>query len=426
MVLLPRQHRELIKSALLDMGISPTRAEDLATLARRSFGAFRRRLASNPELQTPIWARASADRSMRAAMLAGAWNDDNQADRGVLSRLSGMPYEDFSRALVVWENTSDPPVRHDGNVRMVASKHDALVLMARLLTIDDLVLFESCVLETLRELNPALDRSQEERWMAGMLGVRLEHSSLLRQGLADTLALMGAVNDSVEFADGSRGQALADRVVRRILDTNEWKAWSSLAPVLPLLAEASPSMFLDAVESKLLADPSLTEHLFVESNSALSPSSPHTELLWALELIAWHPDYTSRAIMQLAKLSIIDPYPDSRLINRPARSLREIILPWSPQTLATFDQRLRIVDAIRQRFPDVAWTLMVNVLPTGHDISHPTHKPSYREWLPDEPSPVTNVEYNRFIHEIVTRLVQDVGLVSKRWVALINATTRSE
>jgi hypothetical protein len=425
MALLPRQHREKLKTALLDMGISESRVETLATLARRSLGALRRKLAVAPELLEPVWAKPGLQRTVLPAMLAGAWRDTNEADRTALANLSSMPYDEFSRNITTLENTTDPPLRREGDLHMVVSKDDALTMLAHLVLTDDLDALERVALNVLGEIDPIWDCAPEEQSMARIRDIKLQHSNTLRKGLADTLALIGARSDSFEFADGSRGQARADRIVRKLLvGATDWRLWATLSDVLPLLAEASPSAFLDAVDAHLMGtDPTLGK-IFIESDVTFGPGSPHTGLLWALELLAWHPDYLSFASMQLAKLSLIDP--GGKLTNRPANSLHQIFLPWLPQTLADVKQRLKVIGTMRKRFPPVAWSLMCSLLPVPHGISHPTHSPEHRDWLPEEKKPVLMREFWQFTHQITIWLIDDTSNDGHRWIQLLEAFTHLE
>ncbi len=66
-----RLHRANAKQALLNMGISEERADELATLARRSFLALKRKLAINAAVQSPAWAAPSEARKLLSALLAG-------------------------------------------------------------------------------------------------------------------------------------------------------------------------------------------------------------------------------------------------------------------------------------------------------------------------------------------------------------------
>jgi hypothetical protein len=74
-------------------------------------------------------------------------------------------------------------------------------------------------------------------------------------------------------------------------------------------------------------------------------------MLWALETLAWDPDFLHRAALILARLADIDP--GGRLSNRPINSLRAIFLSWTPNTNAPLKQRLAVLDAIVRLTPEV-------------------------------------------------------------------------
>lgn len=239
--------------------------------------------------------------------------------------------------------------------------------------------------------------------------------------MAETLALMGARSDSLTFVDATSGQERADRIVGRLLHNAnaDWKVWASIADYLPLLAEAAPGVFLDAVERGLSGVAPVLLNIFSEGKNSLFSSSPHTGLLWALESLAWHPEYLGHATSLLAKLARLDP--GGKLANRPAKSLHEIFLCWHPQTTADLDKRLRVLDAIREREPEVAWSLLNSILPEMlGGAAFPTAKPQWREWAPDAPPQVTYAEIFLAEREIVSRQLADVGTDGRRWKDLVN------
>src|SRR5699024_6559501 len=109
------------------------------------------------------------------------------------------------------------------------------------------------------------------------------------------------------------------------------QAWQSLADILPLLAEAGPDAFLDAVGAATPGDNPLLATLFqdnADESGIFSGSTPHSNLLWALECVSWSPDHFGRAVNLLARLDEIDP--GGRMSNRPAASLAAIFRPWHP------------------------------------------------------------------------------------------------
>jgi hypothetical protein len=416
-VQLSRLKRDSAKEALVQMGLSDKRADDLATLTRRSLTALRRKLAISPALQCPDWAESDEARVILPALLAGTWNDASEGDREVVSTLADIPYEDVSNNLLRWANESDPPVRLVGSTWVLVSKEDSWSLLRRFITRRHRQNFKQVVLDVLGTPDPRFELPSNKRWVAGLSGRTLPHSGLLREGLADTLALIGARSEATRFADGSSGQRFANRIVRLLVQNanQDWRVWASISPVLPLLAEAAPEAFLNAVDEGLSGEQPVLLNLFSDSDqsSAMFDSSPHTGLLWALETLAWGADYLGRASILLAKLARVDP--GGQLANRPQKSLQEIFCTWFPQTSADLDQRLHVLDAIRRRESDVAWCLLGHLLPSHLLIATPTHSPRWREWVPDPKPRISYAEVDRAVNEISMRLLDDVGTDGQRW-----------
>lgn len=417
----PRLSREDAVKALAAVGIGEDRARDLAVLACRSLTSFRRKLALLPEVQQPAWARPGEARRLLPAMLAGAWSDVQEGDRQAVSVLAQVPYEQVTEILVRWSNEADPPIRRVGDAWFVVSKEDAWSLLARYLTRDDLERLEEVVLDVLGTPDPRFDLPDDQRWMASALGYAPRHSSLLREGLADTLAIMGARSDTTPFSAGLSARDCATRIIRRLLEraNADWRVWASLSHSLPLLAEAAPDAFLGALEQGLAGEQPVVLSLFTDQADALFSSSPHTGLLWALEALAWSPEYLGHAALLLARLARLEP--GGKLMNRPQNSLREIFLLWHPQTTSTLEQRLRVLDMMREHEPEVAWRLFQRLLPELQGVAHNTATPRWREWSPDSSPPVTHGEYNKAVRGVVTRMLADVGENGPRWQDLIEA-----
>jgi hypothetical protein len=360
------------------MGVEEDRVDDLAGLARRSPMALRRRLSIVPGTQQPEWAKPENAGSLLPALLAGAWVDGNPADREVVSRLAGTVYEEVSATLTRWSNGADPPARLVGGTWALASKEDAWALLEGSLTGDDLVRFEEVTSEVLGQRDPAYDLPADMRWAAAIYDSTLLNSGRLREGLADTLALIAARSGSRPLAGGSTGQERANRVVRKLLEDagSDWHMWASLSAVLPLLAEATPGEFLRAVEAGLAGEEPVLAELFTDEG--LFNFSSHTDLLWALEALARARQHLPRSSMALARFARLDP--GGRTVNRPINSLREIFSCVSPKTAANLDERLQVVDLIREREPSVGWRLLVRVLPTISNVSYGMASPRYRDW----------------------------------------------
>lgn len=398
-------------------------ADQTARLGRRSFLALRRRLAKKPELHTPPWARDPVERVARGVLVAGSWNDDAVADQRVLADLTGVSYDDLRERLTELAAEDDPLVTRVGSTWSVVSPYDAWRQLRTHLRPDDLSRLRAHVEQVLLEEDPALRLAPDERWKAGMQGKTREHSSDLRTGLVATVALLGVLGDRVDAGGGATGRDVASSLVRGILGKANEDAsgltWSALSLHLPLLAEAAPDAFLDAVRGGLVGDSPVLARLFQdgEGTDLMFSSSAHTGLLWALEVAAWSPAHFGQAVYLLARLAEVDP--GGRLTNRPSNSLAAIYCPWHPETTATNQDRLEVLDEVRRRHPDVAWAFMVALLPEWHGVHFPTSAPRFRDWKPSKVA-VTNVQFFEFITELVARLVIDAGADPSRWQKLVD------
>jgi len=406
------------------MGIPDKDLDRLATDGRRSFAALRRGLAIEPAVLSRRWAQGNEAQALLPALLAGRWDDANASDREVIARLAGVDYSSVSATLTRWANESDPPVRMVGSTWMLASREEAWQLLSRSLTRVALQRFADVAVEVLHLVDPRYDLPVRERAFAGIRGNVLAQSGHLREGLAETLAVMATFSDHCTFADIDSGQNWSDRIVHRVLATDgDWRMWASLTWLLPLLAEASPRVFLNAVEGALTGDQPVLADLFTDHGEEFGTfdNSPHTGLLWALEVLSWSPDHLSDAALYLASLARIDP--GGRLGNRPIGSLREIFLSWHPQTAASANQRLAVIDHIRGHESGSAWQLMIRLLPEIGSTGQPTSKPRWRNWASGAQEEVTWGEFQRASAEIVMRLLEDVGTDGRRWHDLIGHIT---
>lgn len=412
--------------ALRSSGLEERRADSAGRLARRSLVALRRHLAHKPELDRPSWAAPPVGRTERGIMLANSWNDSTEGDQKVLAGLTATDYEALREELASFAAEEDPLVAVVDRTWALVSPYDAWLQLRGSLREDDLKRLERAVREVLLEVDPALELSESDRWRASIEGKVRAYSPQIRSGLAAALALLGVHGEEIDVGGGSTGANWAGYLVRGLLaEANEDAScglWISLSDLLPLLAEAAPDTFLAAVRAGLQGDEPLLAGLFTDRQDTgiMGPGPAHTGLLWALEGVAWSPDHFGQAIDLLARLSEIDP--GGRWANRPFNSLKEIYCPWRPENAVNDQRRLAAIDGLRTRHADVAWQLMLALLPDLHGVHSPTHEPQFREWKPPRVG-VSRVEYLAFIRELTERLIEDVADLPERWQGLIEEST---
>jgi hypothetical protein len=412
------------RNALAAVGLSDRLAEETGKLARLSLLAARRRIARNPELHRPSWAKTPVPRLQRRALLIGRWDERSAEDVTIVSKVIGAEYDSMREDIASLMSAQDPLFARFGSSIGLVSHPDAWLLLKGNLRKDDLELFQSAVDAVFGEINPAFDLPPDDRWMAPVLGKVRAHSANLRLGLATTLALLGSHGERIVAGSGLTGQEWASGTVRQILETaNQDKTchlWASFRNVLTLFAEAAPTVFLDAVRDGLQGESPLLQGMFMESegSNALFAASPHSSLLWALEICAWSPTYFGQTVDLLARLAEVDP--GGRLGNRPAACLATIFCPWYQQNSVSVERRLAALDGLRKRHGSVAWPLMISMLPKfGGSFADHISEPHFRDWKPQKISVTNDLEYWSQVEEVGHRLLEDAGTDPTRWVSLV-------
>jgi len=419
-VSLPPIDRDQFEQLLRERGEPEVRAAELARAARRSVVAFQRRGAEPGAALSPPWAERLASPVTRRGWLAGKWNERRSGDAEALAVLFGVTYEQAREELLALAEGGDPLFVRVGDAWAVASVDDAWQYGHSRLQPSDLAAFEVLVQSVLGAVDPKLDLPISDRWAAAIYGKTRFHSSDLRSGIAEVLALLGARGESVSIGAATLQSWLRGvlwQLFKRANEDLSGHLWASLTDEMPLLAEAVPDVFLEAIQQGLEGERPLLGAMFADhEGDALTVSSPHTGLLWALEGLAWAPEFFSLAVEQLARLAELDP--GGRLSNRPAASLASIFRPWMPQTSVEGERRLGVLDGLRKRHPTVSWSLMLSMLPEHHAVGHYNHAPRFRTWRPVEtrriPADRDNVEA-----EVASRLLDDSGENPDRWVDLI-------
>ncbi len=388
---LPRAWRHELGEALTAAGFPEERA---GRLARESGGylAVLQRLASpNAGTAVPSWAQDPDGALLTPFILFGSWDDAKNADREVVAQLAGGTYDNALALASGWLVKPETPFRRNGTEWHIVSREDAWVHLAPRLTRPLLDIFARVAVGVLSEDDPRFELDPEQRAFASIHGKLPRHSGDLREGLAETLALLGADLVPLPALPPGAGPSYARQIVRELLQPNlSTHRWFTLSPILKLLAEAAPEEFLLAVERDVASAHPALLGLFVGDDGGLFGGSRHHYLMWALTSLAWHPDYLSRTALVLARLAVLDP--GGKTSPRPGSSLLDIFRPWYPQTGATAEQRFQVIDLLIEREPEQAWKLLGALLPKGHDAASGTYPPRWREWASAKKPRVTRQE----------------------------------
>jgi len=357
----------------------------------------------------PEWIGDISSDVLFAILFASSWSEDNENDKNILSKLSGIDYQSFEKEVVNLAKYSDPPIRLVGNVWQIISKMDLWLHIATLLSRPQIERLENVVIEVIADVDPSFDLPADERYMANIKGAVPKYSFRLKKGITDTLALLSVYGD--EYSSQLGGDKLSNKIehwIRKLFESNvNIQFWYSLKGCMPLIAEAAPSVYLDAIENVSSGDNPIIQGLFNAEDTGLFGGCYHSDLLWSLEQISWNKQYLSRVSQCLARLSEIDP--GGNWSNRPFNSLVDMYLGWINNTSATHNERLSIIEKILiPSYPVITWNLMIKLLINNSHSTSGISKPEYREWSTNIDSSTTNQEYYKYVSSIVDILFNEV------------------
>ena len=388
-----------------------------ARMSGRSITVYRRLFASAGTAPIPSWATVDNAHHLVPIVLATGWSEENTADRLALAKLAGSEYERVSQTATRWKTQPDAPVRRIGSSWVLAAPLDSWSLVGRYIGETDLERYQQVVLEVLGEPDPKLELTPDERWLANLHGKEFKYSNSLREGLAESLILLAVVVEEAHQPELPICNRLSHRLVTNLL-ANKFNPtrWASLAGLLPRLAEAAPDAFLTSLADDLAMERPAVLSLFEEEGAPLRSGTRHPHLLWALEILSWYPDYLSRSALALARLDKIAP--EIKIANRPQKSLSGIFCTWHRNTAASLDERLAAVDLLIQRFPHVAWELLLTLLPKFYDVSGNSAEP---RWRPkQEVAALTYGEVWRAKDEFISRALRAAQGDGEKLSALVS------
>lgn len=338
------------------------------------------------------WSQHPDATYLALAILIGSWQDKSQCDLEVITELLGISYDEWLKKAREILHSPDSPLSIRNGKWKISNRAELWEILGSRILDQNLDKFKEIAVSVLKEQDPYFKLSTEDRYTASIQGKALKCSDVLRKGISEGLAILGSRAELCTNCSQGKAEATCILVVRELLTDANWVLWGSLNGLLPTLAEAAPGEFINAVENAMRLTPCPFDELFSQEGSGITGGNYLTGLLWALEALAWDEQFLVQVCVALAELASHDP--GGQWTNRPSNSLITILLPWLPQTLASVEKRKVAVQTILNELPDIAWNLIIQLLPGQHQTSSGSNKPSWRKTIPiDWEKGVTHEEY---------------------------------
>jgi len=360
-------------NSLIKSGISQDNAEKYSKESGRNITILKK-LIGFP-YGKPKWIEDEDIREIMPALILGRWNENFVGDIELIEKLSGIKYLDYLVTLTKWRNIEESPLIQIGETWRLTSPLDLWTTLSPQLTQKDFQSIQECFSIAFNNGNPIVE-PKDKGDFAGYYNKQRKFSTWSREGLTQSLILIGRFGEGLKVPTLSNSQLWVDGIISDLLYNASGEIWISVNHELPLISEASPGSFLEAASHSLSKEQPEIMDMFKENDGFLHSTSHHTGLLWALEGLAWLPEYLREAGLILLKLSRLDP--GGTLSNRPMNSISEIFKPWHYQTLALFTERMEILKYITEKEQEIGWALLIGMLPGPHEVAQETHKMRWR------------------------------------------------
>ena len=342
------------QQALEKSGYRDDEARTIARSCGRSVAILRHQL--NFDASTPEWVKKDDILKIIPLLLVGRWNESYKEEQRLISELCDESYGEVSTMVQRWLFIDSTPLCRKDNCWYVVSPYDTFLYIRSYITEGVFARFAKVIKEALFDLDPNAMNHLNPELPLYTLGKR-KFSGLIREGLCHSLILMAILCDD--------RQEQVDEIVRGILKDTDMQWWLTYTHenVIPLIAEASPEAFLQYIENDLKKDDSLMMKLFVPIKKkgffGVEWEANYSNVLFALEMIAWMPKYMMRVCCILAQLSPI--INESNHVNKPINSLMEIFRVWYPMTTVGTSERCKALHSLYRHYPSVTIDLCFKI-----------------------------------------------------------------
>jgi hypothetical protein len=372
-ITLPTIYRDGQIDSLVKSGLSKEDAEKFSRESGRNITILKK-LLGFPHNKTK-WIDKEDIREIIPALLLGRWNEAFEGDIEIIEKLTKEKYAEYLVILNKWKKFEESPIIQIGETWRLTSPLDLWTNLSSQLTEKDFQSIQECFTQSFKQGNPTIEPANKNSFAASF-SKKKKYSNWAREGLTQSLILVGRLGDSIKIPNLNNPQNWVDSIILDLLYNASGETLVSVDNELPLISEASPDSFLKSINNSLAKEEPEVMDMFQEEDGFLHKTSHHTGLLWALENLAWLPEYLRDVSLILLKLSRLDP--GGNLSNRPLNSITEIFKPWHYQTLASYDDRIEILKYVTEQEKETGWTLLIRMLPKHHGIAQPTHKMRWR------------------------------------------------
>ena len=383
---------------LRKVGFSYEESHRLTGLAHRDINAFFRVL-SNTIVKKPDWLQDPETVAVIAPLiLVGSWENQKE-DTQLIQDITEKSTQEIDRLLTRLSNSSNSPFIQSGDTWKLTN-----------------------ALEIAKWVLPDLEYSARTKWQDFISTILFssKYTGTLQHHAAKGLILASVATENL--SEDRELKYYVDQVVNDLLnksiENSEKDLFNKLSTFFPELAEASPEIFINFFEKYLKQPFQVAENIFRDrSQGYLGTSSPHVNLLWALERLCWLPNHYTHAVGLLSKLASIDPGGVLQS-NRPIDSLEKVLSGYLSESAAANDDKIFNIKKILKKYPIAGWNILMRLWPENppRNILIDHHTPLYRD-IHKLQITYTNIE--TYLNDLVNITIESIGHQIDRWIEIL-------
>lgn len=303
------------------------------------------------------------------AAIIGCWNENNRNDCALVELFSGVPYSNWIQSLRKLYENGDPSIAFINNIWNV--KNPEIILEAFGIQLYDSHIEKIRLLaeRVFSDYDTKYDLKSNDRFAASIYHKSSQYSGSIRQGLSRFFAIAGNFPERFPSCTSWKLKKLIDDMIRKVIESSDWRIIATMENDFQFLAEASPLCFAKSVQEAITAKNGGLYAYLSESEDLFGKRFYGFQLVYALTLIACKQECFSHACF--SAFCVLKVRPEH------LETLTSVFLPWAPKTEASFPQRIAIIKQFFEEDDALAWKFLCTLLPGQTTACGAFEKPKY-------------------------------------------------
>ena len=306
--------------------------------------------------------------------LLGSWNENNEADRAAIERITGTSFSEF--LVFAREQLHFPNSRLflSNGIWHVSYRKELLTYLTEYFYDDTICIAFQVASELVTERSKHFTDSSIPSYFIPEGGL-FSHSAEFRHGLCEGLCILANGKQPPNCSDRLlEGQAFS--LVHSLFAQVSWELLAGLKDLTQIIAEMSPKTYLQELETFVVEHEQEFKNLIPQRRQSILDVDYLSDIRHSLIVLAWVPEFFSGCIRCLGMIEMIG-HNYTNLEGVTINDITNIMNVPQPQTFATMKQKENAILALKTDSPELCWNVLKELLPESSFVAFQTSKPKY-------------------------------------------------